>query len=95
MHLSSVNDKVMSTREAAQALGAALRTVQFWVEGGALPAWKTAGGHRRIFRSAVTRLVQQRRGAVAMPGAWRLRLLVVQDDPIQWRLHTRTLEHVC
>jgi excisionase family DNA binding protein len=69
------NDDVVSTREAAERLGVALRTVQLWVESGVLPAWKTAGGHRRIARSAVESLLGQRRRAlgeasvVTMPAA--------------------------
>ena len=52
MRKSATNDDVLSTREAAEQLGVALRTVQLWVEAGVLPAWKTAGGHRRISRVA-------------------------------------------
>ena len=44
MRKSATNDDVLSTREAAEQLGVALRTVQLWVENGVLPAWKTAGG---------------------------------------------------
>lgn len=58
------NDDVMSTREVAQQLGVSLRTVQLWVEGGVLPAWKTAGGHRRVARAAVTRLLAERQRAL-------------------------------
>ena len=38
MRKSATNDDVLSTREAAERLGVALRTVQLWVEGGVLPA---------------------------------------------------------
>lgn len=96
MRKSSTNDDVLSTREAAERLGVALRTVQLWVEGGVLPAWKTAGGHRRISRLAVERLLLERRAALsgapaaAEPAAPAgqgaevdrpLRLLVVEDEP--------------
>ncbi|MFY8043989.1 MAG: MerR family transcriptional regulator, partial [Rhodoferax sp.] len=46
----------MTTREVGEALGVAVRTVQLWVESGVLPAWRTAGGHRRIARAAVDKL---------------------------------------
>ncbi len=39
-----------STREVAQALGLAVRSVQLMVDRGELQAWKTPGGHRRLVR---------------------------------------------
>ena len=57
--------EVVSTKEAASLLGVSHRTVQLWVEGGVLQAWKTAGGHRRILLTSVHRLVAQRNQAVA------------------------------
>lgn len=87
MRKSATNNDVLSTREAAERLGVALRTVQLWVESGVLPAWKTAGGHRRISRSAVERLIEERRtalhgGTEASPvAAASLRLMVVEDEP--------------
>lgn len=47
---------VCSTREAADMLGVSLRTIQLWVDGGVLDAWKTAGGHRRVSLDSVQRL---------------------------------------
>ena len=46
-----------TTREAAEILGVSLRTAQLWVESGLLEAWKTSGGHRRISRESVERLL--------------------------------------
>ena len=97
MRKSATNDDVLSTREAAEQLGVALRTVQLWVENGVLPAWKTAGGHRRISRAAVDQLLNARSsalqgaGAVAMPvptgsSTPRLKILVVEDDPDELHL---------
>ena len=42
-----------STRDVAQALGLAVRSVQLMVDRGELQAWKTPGGHRRITRASV------------------------------------------
>jgi len=42
-----------STREAAELLGMAVRSVQLMVDRGDLKAWKTPGGHRRIDRASV------------------------------------------
>ncbi len=92
MRKSAANDDVLSTRDAAERLGVALRTVQLWVEHGVLPAWKTAGGHRRISRAAVEKLLSERREALhganapaaaphPAPAPGRLKLLLVEDNP--------------
>jgi excisionase family DNA binding protein len=74
-----------TTREAADILGISLRTAQLWVERGQLEAWKTDGGHRRISRSSVERLLHpQPRGEVNLPkmsGSAPISILVVEDDP--------------
>jgi len=88
MRKISSNDELMTTREVGEVLGVAVRTVQLWVESGALPAWRTAGGHRRIPRSAVDKLRQERSGMLAPvvhgspqpPTSRALRMLVVEDD---------------
>ncbi|WP_273028565.1 response regulator [Massilia timonae] len=54
-----------TTRQAAERIGVSHRTVQMWVENGALQAWKTAGGHRRIALDSVARLLDERRAALS------------------------------
>lgn len=97
MRKTTANDDLMTTREAGEKLGVAVRTVQLWVEAGLLPAWRTAGGHRRIARGAVEALMAERE-AVLKPSAskegvpeavWRV--LVVEDDPIMLRLTTQVI----
>lgn len=74
-------DDVYTTRQAAKRLGVSLRTVQLWVESGVLPAWKTAGGHRRIARTAVENLVRERESALDRPAASKnFKILVVEDE---------------
>lgn len=97
MRKISANDDLMTTREAGEKLGVAVRTVQLWVEAGLLPAWRTAGGHRRIARGAVEALMAER-ATVLQPsppapnGAGTLlRVLVVEDDPIMLRLTTQVI----
>lgn len=95
MRRDEVNDDVMSTREAAKLLGVALRTVQLWVESGVLPAWKTAGGHRRIAREAVNQLLSQRREAISPASSSAtpaFRVLVVEDEPDLLRLFRLVIE---
>jgi len=67
----SEDDPILTTREAAQLLGVAVSTIQIWMESGALPAWKTPGGHRRVRLSAVRQLQAQQRDGAATgePGA--------------------------
>lgn len=68
-----MNEKLLSlsvdcsTRDVAQVLGLAVRSVQLMVDRGELEAWKTPGGHRRISRASVERWLAQRydRGAPA------------------------------
>ena len=88
MRKIKANDELMTTREAGELLGVAVRTVQLWVESGVLPAWRTAGGHRRISRSAVDKLMNERaavfheKTAVSTPGTHGMtRILLVEDDP--------------
>jgi excisionase family DNA binding protein len=99
MRKTASNDDLMTTREAGEALGVAVRTVQLWVESGVLPAWRTAGGHRRIARSAVEKLqaerslvIQPRIAAGGAAHAPALRLLLVEDDPDLLRLFTLMVE---
>ena len=55
----------LSTLQAARLLGMAVRSVQLMVDRGELAAWKTPGGHRRISRDSLTRLLQARAAPVA------------------------------
>jgi len=94
--------KFLSTRAAAARLGVALSTVQVWVESGILPAWKTAGGHRRIAVSAVEAMHLRQQAILSTEAAPdQLKVLVVEDDEVQrevyrlqfaeWRLSVRLL----
>ncbi len=80
----------LSTRQAAASLGVALSTVQTWVETGALPAWKTAGGHRRIPSDAVEAIRLRQHailGAASIPDLFKV--LVVEDDPVVREIYRR------
>lgn len=88
-----------TTREAATLLGVSVGTAQLWVENGLLQAWKTSGGHRRISRESVERLLHKSESPITLPpptghvlpapvtGPERLRVLVVEDDTNLLRLY--------
>lgn len=63
MHIpsqSDLDDPILTTAAAARLLGVAVSTTQLWLESGALPSWKTPGGHRRVRTSAVLGLLAQK-----------------------------------
>lgn len=72
----------MTTAKAAERLGVSVQTVQKWVDAGVLPAWKTAGGHRRVPVAAVERMLSERAGATSgqVASTQALSVLLVEDD---------------
>jgi len=84
----------LSTRQAAQRLGVSLGTVQNMVESGALEAWKTAGGHRRIPVGSVDSLLARRRNLTpsASDPNGHLEILITEDDPTVQMLYQLTME---
>ncbi len=90
MHFMDIKHAYCTTSEAAELLGVSVGTVQTWVERGQLAAWKTAGGHRRVSREAVNRLLAQpvdKRlppvdAAVPEPGTRSRPCVMVVDDDV-------------
>lgn len=90
-----------TTREAAAILGISLRTAQLWVENGLLEAWKTEGGHRRISRQSIERLLVHPPARpepppsagtrIARPAGAPLSILVVEDEAALRRVYELTL----
>jgi len=64
---SGDDDPVLTTASAARLLGVAVSTTQLWLESGALPSWKTPGGHRRVRLSAVMQLLAAKDGRAELP----------------------------
>lgn len=83
-------------------LGVTMRTVQLWANNGLLTCWKTEGGHRRIIRDSVERLLVARSSGMPDPAnpeksasenpAARIRILVVEDEPDLLQLYRLQLE---
>jgi excisionase family DNA binding protein len=82
----------LSTRQAAVRLGVSLGTVQNMVESGALDAWKTAGGHRRIPATAVDALLARRQKQNAGSGMPHLDILIAEDDVQLQKLYRATVD---
>ncbi len=78
------NDEVCTTQRAAEILGVSVSSVQQLVESGAIDAWKTRGGHRRIPMAAVLAYKGQ-------PGREQATILVVEDNPMQRILYQKHL----
>lgn len=80
-----------TTREAATKLGISIGTAQQWVEQGLLSAWKTEGGHRRVSRESIDKLLSvvpvTSLDSGPEAGAARLRILVVEDSSNLRRLY--------
>jgi excisionase family DNA binding protein len=99
MSTSSVEKSFCTTKEAAVMLGVSVGTVQLWSESGLLHAWKTAGGHRRVIRESVEKLLHKapvaaRREALFEPPIntiqsteRHLQVLVVDEDVNLLRLY--------
>jgi excisionase family DNA binding protein len=74
----------LTTKEAGELLGVSIRTVQLWVEGGMLDAWRTPGGHRRIPLQSIKNLLEQQRTTRGPSSVEeRLRVLVIEDEPLE------------
>lgn len=74
---------VLTSQQAARMMGLSTTTVQKMVANGELEAWVTSGGHRRIFRSAVEKMMPNHLGLSDTTSRRALRVLLAEDDPLQ------------
>lgn len=89
-------DEVCTTQRAAEILGVSVSSIQQLVEAGAIDAWKTRGGHRRIPLAAVLAYKGQH-GSTApqtpaapvarAPQRQQATILVVEDNAMQRQLY--------
>lgn len=81
------NSEILTTHEAARLLRVTPMTVIRWIDKGLLPAFKTAGGHRRMHRADFERFCEQRK----MPNSDERELAeYLQESAIAWSF---TVEH--
>ena len=74
---------VLTNQQAARMMGLSTTTVQKMVANGGLEAGVTSGGHRRIFRSAVEKMMPNHLGLSDTTSRRALRVLLAEDDPLQ------------
>lgn len=102
MASSTIQKSFCTTTEAARLLGVSVATAQLWTETGMLEAWKTEGGHRRIQRASVDRLLYRNAAAAsdasqatteAEPAPRQpLQVVAVDDDVNLLRLYSVRLQ---
>ena len=74
---------ILTTQQAARLLGLSTTTVQKMVANGELDAWVTSGGHRRIYRAAVEKMMPTRPEGQHANAPRALRVLLAEDDALQ------------
>lgn len=73
----------LTTRQAAAHCRVSIPTLRRWIRAGALGAYLTPGGHRRIDLAEFQRFLRaQRRPDYPVGPAPRTRLLIVDDEPL-------------
>lgn len=83
----------LSTRDAAELLNVAVSTIQLWTDNGFLRAWTTAGGHRRIAKSAVDEMLYQQQSQSNKKSEERpLSIVVVEDNEHELMLYEQQFE---
>jgi len=71
----------LSTREVAKLLNVAVSTIQSWTDNGLLRAWTTVGGHRRIEKSSVEKMLHKQQTAKnENPHDKKLSIVIVEDN---------------
>ena len=85
---------LMTTSDVAKELGVTIRSVQLWVEQGALEGWKTPGGHRRITRASFNRMTASRASQKKnqQTDHGKLHVLIIEKDEATQSLYRQTIK---
>lgn len=77
------DERVFTPIEVARLINVHVKSVANWIRQGMLQAYRTPGGHHRITRTAVLRFLNEQKMPIPDAlGDERLRILVVDDDPV-------------
>lgn len=88
--MKNTNKDYLTSREAAKMLGVAVSTIQLWTNNGLLQAWITGGGHRRIMRESVEKMLANTSSTATREVAKdELSVVVVEDDAQMQNLYTQ------
>jgi len=85
---------LMTTSDVAKELDVTIRSVQLWVEQGALEGWKTPGGHRRITRASFNRMSASRASQKKNPQSdhGKLHVMIIEKDEATQSLYRQTIK---
>ncbi|MDX9786676.1 MAG: response regulator [Desulfobacterales bacterium] len=77
-------EDILTVFKASQYCSVSSKTIINWIEAGHIKAYKTVGGHRRINRSDLEAFMRKQGIPIPETGVAdeRIRILVVDDDPI-------------
>jgi excisionase family DNA binding protein len=79
-----IMEDILTVFKASKFCNVSPKTIINWIDSGHIEAYKTVGGHRRIKRSDLERFM--RKQGIPIPkqeiAEERIRILVVDDDPI-------------
>ncbi len=83
-----------STCEAAKLLNVAVSTIQLWTDNGLLRAWTTVGGHRRIDKNAVVKMLsEQQTISGKKQHETKISIVVVEDNEQEQMLYEQQFEN--
>lgn len=78
----------LSTREVAKLLNVAVSTIQSWADNGLLRAWTTVGGHRRIEKYSVEKMLHKQQTVLnENPQDKKLSIVVVEDNEQELKIY--------
>lgn len=78
--------EILTTFQAAKLCGVSHKSIERWIDSGVLAGFRTPGGHRRLYRSDLLKLVADRRTAgpnsESSPASRRASVLLVGDAAV-------------
>lgn len=95
--MSNLDSDFMTTTEACEVLGVSKTVIKRMADTGELETWKTPGGHRRLKRSAVLQIAEEKMGGIKTASERKKRkvkILVIDDDPVMNEWFSKVLMSV-